>query len=361
MPGNSIGRVLRLTTFGESHGPAVGGVLEGFPSSIHINKENIQERLKRRYPESLPGKTSRNEEDQIEWLSGIEDNCSTGGPIAFLVKNHNTRSSDYKNLEDVFRPSHADYSNYMKYGLQVKSGGGRSSGRETVARIVGGELARLLLIASDICVFAYVIRIGMTGINREKLQIDQAIIDKSPVYCPSEVSSIEMMDEIIRAKKNNDTLGGVIEIVVKNMVPGIGEPVFGKLNAELGKALLSIPSAKGIEFGLGFSSATYPGSQYNDQFTGGKQSGLTKTNHDGGIQGGISNGNDIVLRIAFKPLPSIGITQNTITSSGIAKEIKIKGRHDVCAVPRIVPVAEAMASLVLADQIILQGIHKQFL
>lgn len=360
MPGNSFGEVLRLSTFGESHGPVTGGVLDGYPSNIFINRDHIQKQLGRRFPAGLPGSTARTEKDEIIWLSGIEEDHSTGGPIAFMVENRKTRPEDYAVIRDMFRPSHGDYTWFAKYGRKSISGGGRSSGRETVSRIIGGELARLILNRFSITVHAYVIRIGNVSLDKDPFVHGLSGIGESPVYCPSPETSAEMVREIIRAGEKNDTLGGIIQVVVKNVIPGLGEPVFDKLHANLGKAVLSIPSAKGVEFGLGFDATDKSGSWYNDPF-GIKNGAISAiSNHDGGIQGGMSNGNDILFRIAFKPVPSIGSKQKTVDIKGNEKEIQIKGRHDVCAVPRIVPVAEAMTCLVLSDHLILQEFYKQF-
>ncbi|MBU2651594.1 MAG: chorismate synthase [Bacteroidetes bacterium] len=352
MPGNYFGLMLRLTTFGESHGTAVGGVLDGFPAGIAINESLIREGLRRRNNPDIPGTTTRKEEDSINWLSGIDGGISTGGPIAYMIQNKMADPSEYDHLKNVFRPSHADYTYYSKYGRPQSSGGGRASGRETVARVVAGEIARLMLERYGINILAFVTQIGSVKVDELPIHFLPETVYNSPVYCPSHEASQAMLSLIENSVQKSDTLGGMIRCVVSDIPAGLGEPVFDKISADLARAMISIPTARAFEFGAGMKSAGMTGSEYNDAFVLNQGKISTKSNNDGGIQGGITNGNDIVFNIAFKPVSSIGMAQKTLNKWGQEEEIRISGRHDVCAVPRIVPVVEAMTALVIADHML---------
>ncbi|MCX6252103.1 MAG: chorismate synthase [Bacteroidetes bacterium] len=352
MSGNSIGKVLVITTFGESHGPAVGGVLDGFPSNILIDVSFIQSELNRRKTKSWFYASARNEEDEIEILSGIFENKSTGAPIAFIVRNKNARPADYKQLKDVYRPSHADFTWEMKYGIRDYLGGGRSSARETVARVAGGAIAKLLLNNHRISILSYVSQIGTVKLPDGFTVIDPDTILKSPVLCPDEETSHRMIALLENLKSEGDTTGGIINCIISGVPVGLGEPVFDKLQADLAKAMLSINAVKGFEYGSGFGAAAMKGSEHNDPFVFKDNHITTSTNFSGGIQGGISNGNEIFFRVAFKPPPTLMRDQKTVNSKGQKVILKGKGRHDVCMVPRALPIVEAMAALVLADHLI---------
>jgi chorismate synthase len=327
MPGNSIGKIFQLITFGESHSQFVGGVIEGCPSGLSIDFDFIRAELVRRKP-LYQGSTARKEADEVEFISGIYNGITLGIPIGFIIRNTDLKTSDYQDISDTFRPSHADYTYFMKYG-QAGKGGGRASGRETASRVVGGAVAKLFLINYGIEIHADVESIGGFPFDKEKT------------------------GELIReAGESGDTLSGTIICRIKGMPVGLGEPVFDKLQADLAKAMLSIGSAKAFEYGLGFIAAKMKGSEYNDQMTAKDGKTAFLTNHDGGIQGGISNGEEIYFRVGFKPVPSILIQQSTINQQGEPVEIKISGRHDTCHVPRLPVVVEAMAALVLADHLL---------
>lgn len=351
MPGNTFGYLFRLTTFGESHGAATGGVIDGCPAGISIDFEFIQQELDRRKP-VYPGSTTRKEPDLVEFLSGILDNKTLGTPIGFLVKNLSAQSADYDELSLLYRPSHADYTYEKKYGVPVCRGGGRASGRETVARVVAGAIAKLLLKSSNIEIMAFISQVGNiiadAGINRAGMSGGL----RSPLGFIDEQMEQKVVSLIVEAEKSGDTLGGTITCLIKGTPPGLGEPVFDKLQADLAKAMLSIGSAKAFEYGLGFQAASWKGSEYNDQMTR-KDGKITfLTNHDGGIQGGISNGEDIVFRVGFKPVPSVKMPQFTVNRQGEPAEITITGRHDTCHIPRLVVIVESMAALVMADHLL---------
>ncbi|MCK9399992.1 MAG: chorismate synthase [Bacteroidales bacterium] len=351
MPGNTFGYLFRLTTFGESHGVAIGGVIDGCPAGISIDFEFIQQELNRRKP-VYPGSTARKEPDLVEFLSGILNGKTLGTPIGFLVKNLAGQSSDYDDLSLLYRPSHADYTYEKKYGVPVCNGGGRASGRETVARVVAGAIAKLLLKGSNIEIRAFITQVGNIIADAD---INSAIMSgslRSPLGFIDEHMEQRVVPLIAEAEKSGDTLGGIITCVIKGTPPGLGEPVFDKLQADLAKAMLSIGSAKAFEYGLGFRAALWRGSDYNDQLTGKDGKVTFLTNHDGGIQGGISNGEDIMFRIGFKPVPSVKMPQSTVNQRGEPAMIKIGGRHDTCHVPRLVVIVESMAALVLADHLL---------
>ena len=353
MAGNTFGEILRLTTFGESHGKAIGGILDGFPAGIEIDEKLIQKDLDRRKPGQSHLVSPRKEEDKVELLSGVFEGKSLGTPIAFQILNKDQKPGDYSHLSKTFRPSHADYTFEKKYGNRDYRGGGRASARETISRVVGGAFAKMILDKSGIEIFAFVHKIGSVSIEKEYVQLDLLSTENSPVRCPDTEASDKMIDLIQQVAKEGDTLGGEIKCVIKNVPVGLGEPVFDKLHADLGKAMLSINAVKGFEIGSGFTSTSMKGSWHNDIFMEKDGDLLTKTNFSGGIQGGISNGADIYFNVGFKPVATIMKDQPSVDLEGNPVIIKGKGRHDVCVVPRAVPIVEAMAALVLADHLLL--------
>ncbi len=357
MGGNIFGKALTLITFGESHGIAVGGVLDGFPAGIYIDADFIQQRLNARRPGQSRLTTRRDESDKIEILSGVFENKSLGTPIAFLIRNKDVRPEDYEHVKMVYRPSHADYTYEKKYGIRDYRGGGRASARETAARVAAGAFAMLLLDKHGIKITAWTSGIGTvsTGIAG----FDASDIEKSPVRCPDEEASEKMIKLLEETEKDGDTLGGTVSCLIKGVPPSLGEPVFDKLNAELSKAMMSINAVKGFETGDGFGMAMKKGSEVNDLFINKNGKIRTETNHSGGIQGGISNGEDIFFRVAFKPVPTIMKPQKTVDREGNETILINKGRHDVCVVPRAVPVVEAMAALVLADHLLRNTTSRQ--
>ena len=344
MAGNSIGTLFRLTTFGESHGVAIGGVIDGCPAGVKLDLEKIQQDLDRRRPGQSAIVTQRKEPDTVEFLSGIFEGQSTGTPIGFIIKNANQKSKDYSHIKDTYRPSHADYTYDEKYGVRDYRGGGRSSARETACRVVAGSIAKQLL--SSLQFNAYVSTVGHIELNKKYQELDFSEVEKNPVRCPDPAKAKEMETYIKEIRSSGDTVGGIVDCVIQNVPKGLGEPVFDKLHAELGKAMLSINAVKGFEYGSGFVGTTMKGSEHNDQFN---QDGSTKTNLSGGIQGGISNGMDIYFRVAFKPVATLMQKQQTINSRGEQVDMQGKGRHDPCVVPRAVPIVEAMAAIVMAD------------
>lgn len=353
MSANTFGKIFRLTTFGESHGVALGGIIDGCPSGLIIDVEFIQNELNRRRPGQSEMTTPRDESDSVELLSGVFEGRSTGTPIAFIVRNKDHHSFDYDHLKDSYRPSHADYTYDSKFGFRDYRGGGRSSARETLSRVAGGAVAKLLLQSSGIGVKAYVSSIGEVASDKD-FTIDQLNeIESSPVRCPDTEASEKMVDLINQLKAEGDTTGGVITCIIQGVPAGLGEPVFDKLQADLAKAAMSINTAKGFEYGEGFKAPSMRGSAHNDLFVPGENGEIrTRTNHSGGIQGGISNGSDIVFRVAFKPIATIKQTQPSVNSKGESIMLAAKGRHDVCVVPRAVPIVEAMAALVIADHLL---------
>jgi chorismate synthase len=349
MAGNSFGKLFKLTTFGESHGVAIGGVIDGCPSGLKLDFDAIQNELERRKPGQSKIVTQRKEPDTVEFLSGIFEGVTTGTPIGFVIKNTNQKSKDYSHIKDVYRPSHADYTYDKKYGVRDYRGGGRSSARETASRVVAGAIAKQML--SSIKINAFTSSVGDIFIDKPYQDLDFSKIESNIIRCPDEASAEKMIAKVQEVKKQGDTIGGTITCVLQNVPVGLGEPVFDKLHAELGKAMLSINAVKGFEFGSGFCGAKMKGSEHNDKFN---EDGTTKTNLSGGIQGGISNGMDIYFRVAFKPVATTLQKQETINSKGETVEMQGKGRHDPCVVPRAVPIVEAMAALVLADYILLR-------
>ena len=354
MSGNKFGNLFQLTSFGESHGPAIGGVIEGCPSGIVIDIEAIQRDLDRRKPGQSAIVTQRKEADEVQFFSGIFDRKTTGVPIGFAIFNTNQKSRDYDHIKDQYRPSHADKVYDDKYGVRDYRGGGRSSARETASRVVAGAIAKQFL--SDIKFTAYVSAVGEIELDKPYQSFDFNTIEQNPVRCPDPQKAIEMEEYIKQIRKEGDTVGGIISCVIQNVPVGLGEPVFNKLHAELGKAMLSINAVKGFEYGSGFAGAKDRGSNHNDLYN---TDGTTQTNQSGGIQGGISNGMDIYFKVAFKPVATIMQSQTTINNKGESVEMIGKGRHDPCVVPRAVPIVEAMAALVLADLTLLNRAVKK--
>lgn len=347
---NTFGNIFTLTTFGESHGAAVGGVVDGMPAGINIDIDFIQSELNRRRPGQSSITTSRKEADQVELLSGVFEGKSTGCPIGFVVRNTNQHSADYENLRNLFRPSHADFTYNTKYGGRDHRGGGRTSARITIARCVGGALAKLVLKQLGISVQAYTSQVGNIALNRDYHLYDLSLTESNAVRCPDPEKALQMEQLISQVKAEGDTIGGIISCVIKGCPVGLGEPEFDKLHAALGKAMLSINAVKGFEYGEGFAGVTARGSEQNDVFLPNGQGGVTtRTNHSGGIQGGLSNGQDIFFRVAFKPVATILQSQQTVNRQGEAVTFKAQGRHDPCVLPRAVPVVEAMAAMTVLD------------
>lgn len=345
MAGSTFGQLFRITTFGESHGVAIGGVIDGVPSNIEINLEDVQIQLDRRKPGQSAIVTQRKETDVVQFLSGIFEGKTTGAPIGFLIPNNDQKSTDYDHIKDAFRPSHADFTYEQKYGHRDYRGGGRSSARETASRVVAGAIAKQILLKLGINITAYVDQVGSISLNSLD-SVDLNLIEKNPVRCPNAEKAEEMEELIREIRKSGDTIGGCVKCLVKGMPIGLGEPVFDRLNAELGKALFSINAVKGVEFGSGFSSVEMNGSEHNDIFLEDKS---TLTNHSGGIQGGISNGMPIEMRVAFKPVATIVQSQDSIDKNGDKISVTGKGRHDPCVVPRAVPIVESMVAITILD------------
>ncbi len=350
MPGNSYGQIFKITTFGESHGPAIGVVIDGVPPGLIISEGDIQTDLDRRRPGQSPITTQRQETDKVEILSGIFEGKSTGAPLAMLIRNEDQRSKDYSNIQNVFRPGHADYTYQEKYGIRDYRGGGRSSGRETACRVAAGAVAKKILAQQHVTVIGYTLAVA--GIYAKK--IDLSVIEKNLVRAPDLEQAEVMIQKIEEARKDGDSVGGIVEAVVKGCPPGLGDPVFDKLSARLAASLMSIGTIKGVEIGSGFEITKLRGSEANDSFYEDQGKVKTKTNHAGGILGGISNGEDIVVRVAVKPPSSISKFQETLTTSHEKTTIQVKGRHDPCICPRVVPVVEAMIAVTLADCLLMQ-------
>lgn len=346
---NSTGQIFRLTTFGESHGEAIGGVVDGMPAGISIDTDFIQQELNRRRPGQSSITTARKEADCVELLSGVFEGKSTGCPIGFVVRNTNQHSADYENMRDVFRPSHADYTYHYKYGTRDYRGGGRSSARITISRCVAGALAKLALKQVGISIWAYTSQVGDIALERDYHRYDLTRTEENSVRCPDKEKAQQMISLIEKVKAEGDTIGGTITCVIKGCPPGLGEPEFDKLHARLGAAMLSINAVKGFEYGEGFDGVTARGSQQNDIFIATENGISTATNHSGGIQGGLSNGQDIYFRVAFKPVATLLREQQTVDREGRETILKAKGRHDPCVLPRAVPVVEAMAAMVILD------------
>lgn len=355
---NTFGRLFRLTSFGESHGGAIGGVIDGCPAGLSIDPEFVQQELDRRKPGQSHITTQRKEGDEVEFLSGIFEGVTEGTPIGFIIRNKDQHSSDYNNLKDVFRPSHADYTYMQKFGFRDHRGGGRSSARETIARVVAGAIAKQLLMSMGIKINAYVSRVGEIELIKSYQELDLSLTESNIVRCPDPETAEKMISRIEEAGRNHDTVGGVISGVAKRVPAGWGEPVFNKLHADLGAAMLGINAVKGFEYGSGFEGTKLSGSVHNDIFTKSDQGIMTLTNHSGGIQGGISNGQDIYWRVAFKPIATILQEQRTVDLQGNETVINPQGRHDPCVLPRAVPIVEAMAAMVLADHYLMSKLSK---
>lgn len=352
MAGNTFGLLFRLTSFGESHGAAIGGVIDGCPAGLELDTELIQHELDRRKPGQSKIVTQRKESDKLEILSGVFEGRTTGAPIGFIIRNEDQKPKDYDHIKEVYRPSHADYTYDSKYGIRDHRGGGRSSARETAARVVAGAVAKQFLQQYGIIIQAYVSQVGTVLLNKPYYELDLSKTGSNIVRCPGSEEAGKMIEAIEAARKDGDTLGGVITCVAKGVPVGLGEPVFDKLHADLGKAMLSINAVKGFEYGSGFEGVKMKGSEHNDLFYKNGKRIATRTNRSGGIQGGISNGEDIYFRVAFKPVATIMQKQTTVNKEGEEVEMMGRGRHDPCVVPRAVPIVEAMAAIVLADHLL---------
>ena len=350
---NTFGTIFRLTSFGESHGRGIGGVIDGMPAGIKIEYDFIQNELNRRRPGQSSIVTPRKENDKVEFVSCVDEGYSTGAPIGFVIYNENQHSSDYNNLKETFRPSHADYTYTQKYGIRDHRGGGRSSARETIARCVAGALAKLVLKELSIDIKAFTSQVGNISLSKDYRQYDLSRIEENIVRCPDEKKAAKMIALIDEVRAAGDTIGGVITCVIQNMPVGLGDPVFNKLHAELGGAMLGINAVKGFEYRMGFDGLQYRGAQMNDVFVQKDGRVSTLTNNSGGIQGGISNGEDIYFRVAFKPVATILRDIQTLDKSGAEVILKAKGRHDPCVLPRAVPIVEAMAAIVILDHYLL--------
>ena len=357
---NTFGEIFRLTTFGESHGPAIGGVIDGMPAGISIDLGVVQREIDRRRPGQSALTTPRKESDRVEILSGLFEGKTTGTPIGFIIRNENQHSADYDNLRDLFRPSHADYTYYNKYGIRDHRGGGRASARETAARCVAGAFAKIALQAYGIDVKAYTSQVGGIALPGTYKDYDLNAIESNAVRCPDAATAEKMADLIKSVKAEGDTIGGIITGVITGVPVGVGEPVFGKLHAALGAAMLSINAAKGFDYGSGFAGVAQRGSEQNDLFVTDNEGHVhTLTNNSGGIQGGISNGEDIYFRVAFKPVATLLREQATIDKEGHAATVKARGRHDACVLPRAVPVVESMAAMTVLDYLLLANLYKR--
>jgi chorismate synthase len=352
MAGNTFGKLLIIITFGESHGNSIGVVIDGFPAGLKIDFSKIANDLQRRKPGQSGITTQRNENEEFEVLSGLFNETTLGSPIAVVIKNKDQKSEDYEKLKDVYRPSHADFTYDAKYGIRDYRGGGRSSARETAARVIAGSFAKQLLEKENVMIAAYVSQVGDVKLSQRFEQLDLTNTESNIVRCPDAQTAEKMISLIEKIRSKGDSVGGVISCVIKNCPIGLGEPVFDKLHADLGKAMLSINAVKGFEIGEGFAAASMFGSEHNDAFEIADNKTKTTTNHSGGIQGGISNGMDIFFSVAFKPVATISQKQQTVNNLGEAVSLEAKGRHDPCVVPRAVPIVEAMAALVLADHLL---------
>ncbi len=358
MAGNVFGKLYRLSSFGESHGAAVGGMIDGCPAGIPLTVEMIQDELDRRRPGQSDISTPRREADRVEIVSGVFEGKTTGMPIGFLVRNTGQNSGDYTHLKDIFRPSHADYTWYKKYGIRDYRGGGRSSAREHIARVVGGAVAKQVLLRYGISVSAYTSQIGDIMLAGRYSDYDLTRTEANAVRCPDQEAAERMIGLIREVKEAGDSVGGCVTGVIRGMVPGLGEPVFDRFQARLAQAMMSINAAKGFEYGSGFAAAGMRGSQHNDSFV--MKDGVvhTATNRSGGVQGGITNGEDVYFRVAFKPVATIMTEQETVTKEGEEVRFQARGRHDPCVVPRAVPVVEAMAAMTVLDLLLESGAGK---
>lgn len=355
---NTFGEIFKLTTFGESHGDAIGGIIDGVPAGIRIDIKEIQRQLDRRRPGQSPIVTQRNESDRVQILSGMFDGKTTGTPIGFIIANTNQHSDDYDNIKDLYRPSHADYTYSAKYGIRDYRGGGRSSARETAARVVGGAIAQQALKSIGIEIYAYTSQVGNISLDNDYRLYNPEMIETNEVRCPDPEKAIEMRQLIETVKKDGDTIGGTITCVIKGCPAGLGEPVFDKLNARLGYAMLGINAAKGFEIGMGFDGCARKGSEMNDLFYNENGKIRTRTNNSGGVQGGLSNSEDIYFRVAFKPVATLLKDIETVDKNGNPATLHAKGRHDPCVLPRAVPVVEAMAAITIMDFYLLNRLSR---
>ncbi len=359
MPGNSFGQLFRITTFGESHGTGIGVIIDGCPAGIDIDENFIQGELDRRRPGQSKIVTQRKEPDAFELMSGVFEGQTTGTPLCIFIKNTNQKSKDYSHIKDLYRPSHADMTYQEKYGIRDYRGGGRSSARETAARVAAGAVAKLLLKQVGITISSGVTQVGNIKLEKSLDQVDWSQVEENIVRCPDSTLALKMEALISETKKKGDTVGGLISCYITNPIVGLGDPVFDKLHADLGKAMLSINAVKGFEYGSGFDSVSMNGSEHNDIWLADEAGKMhTSTNHSGGIQGGISNGMPIYFSVAFKPVATIMRDQESISKTGKEATVSGKGRHDPCVVPRAVPIVEAMAALVLADHYLRNKISK---
>lgn len=356
--GNTFGKLFKITTFGESHGKALGAILEGCPAGLTLDEDKIRQEMQRRKPGQSKITTQRKEEDEIEILSGVFEGKTTGTPIGIVIPNSDQKSKDYSHISDKFRPSHADFTYFEKYGIRDYRGGGRSSARETAARVAGGAIAKQFLAEKGISVQAFVSQVGELTLQKSYQELNLDLAEENIVRCPDPEMAEQMISLIDSVRLDRDTIGGVITCVIKNTPAGLGEPVFDRLHAELGKAMLSINAVKGFEYGSGFEGVKMRGSQHNDTFVKEGDKVKTLTNHSGGIQGGISNGEDIFFKVAFKPVATIMQDQESLNEAGDSVTVSGKGRHDPCVVPRAVPIVEAMAALVIADYLLLSKTNK---
>ncbi len=358
MAGNSFGNFFKLTSFGESHGKAVGGVIEGVLPGIEIDETFIQSELNRRRPGQSKITTPRDEKDKVEILSGVMDGKATGTPIGFLIWNEDQRSKDYGNIKDIYRPSHADFTYQSKYGIRDYRGGGRSSARETIARVVAGAIAKLILKQYGVEINAYTSQVGTIKLEKSYQEMDLLNAENNIVRCPDDEVAQKMIDYIDQVRIDKDSVGGVITCVIKNSPVGLGEPVFDKFHAEMGKAMLGINAVKGFEYGMGFKATEMKGTEHNDIFYMEGDRVRTKTNRSGGVQGGITNGEDIYMNVAFKPIATVLKEQQTVNRKGEEVSTTVKGRHDPCVLPRAVPIVEAMAAMVMVDMIYLNKMYR---
>ena len=358
MSANSFGTLFRLTSFGESHGKAIGGIIEGVIPNTIIDEAFIQSELDRRRPGQSAITTPRNEADKVEFLSGVFEGKATGTPIGFVIWNKDQRSKDYGNIADVYRPSHADYTYQSKYGIRDYRGGGRSSARETIARVVAGAIAKLMLKQFGITIQAFTSKVGHIQLDKNYTDLNLENTENNIVRCPDEATATQMIDYIDQVRRDKDSVGGVISCVIKNTPVGLGDPVFNKLHATLGQAMLSINAVKGFEYGLGFGSTELKGSEHNDEFYMDGERVRTRTNKSGGIQGGISNGEDIYFNVAFKPIATVLKEQHTVNSQGEEISSTTQGRHDPCVLPRAVPIVEAMAAMTIIDHILVNKMYR---
>ena len=358
MSANSFGTLFKLTSFGESHGKAVGGVIEGILPGLDIDMAFIQQEMNRRRPGQSAITTPRDEKDQVEILSGVFEGKATGTPMGFVVWNADQHSGDYDNIKDVYRPSHADYTYQTKYGIRDHRGGGRSSARETIARVFAGAIAKLILKREGVAIHAYTSQVGSIKVEKNYQELDLSCIENNIVRCPDDRVAQQMIDYIDQARINKDSVGGVITCVIQHVPVGLGEPVFNKLHAQLGHAMLGINAVKGFEYGSGFAAATMTGMEHNDEFYMDGDRVRTRTNRSGGVQGGISNGEDIYFNVAFKPIATVLKEQQTVTKDGQATPTVVKGRHDPSVLPRAVPIVEAMAAMVMVDNLYLNKMYR---